>query len=172
MFLFLGAYNSRGDTTERECSLRYPDRWHPVSYWRSTYIRTEAEQMNVAHWLYRHKPTKRLSQSRFFEVLHDGGAVHIFPDDRPLRMASTWKHCGWPLSHNILWTDEACFTFESNDHLWVWDNSHAVRLRVSVSAEIVRIIIMGPYMLCERLTVQLHREFLETVLPDCLKAFL
>jgi hypothetical protein len=49
-----------------------------------------------------------------------------------LRMAVTSTLCGWTLfTHNILWTDEGCFTCEGvvsiyNSHFWAWDNSHAI----------------------------------------------
>jgi hypothetical protein len=64
-----------------------------------------------------------LSQPRVLEVLHDdqlhpyhySRGAHLFPDDRFLRM----QFCEWLRHqhaadelfwHNILWTDEACFT--------------------------------------------------------------
>jgi hypothetical protein len=84
-------------------------------------------------------------------------------------------------SHNILWTDEACFTREGvfnahNSRLWARYNPHAIRERgyqvrfsVSVWADIVRDIVMGPYLLPGRLTAQRYRDFLETVLPGLLE---
>jgi hypothetical protein len=77
-----------------------------------------------------------LSQLRVLEVLHAdqlhpyhySRSAHLFADDHPLRM----QFCEWLrhqhaadelLLHNILWTDEACFTREGvfsvhNSHLW------------------------------------------------------
>jgi hypothetical protein len=66
--------------------------------------------------------------------------------------------------HNILWTDETCFTHEGvfnvhNSHFWAWDNPHAirehgcqVRFSVSIWANIVGDIVVGPYLLPDRLT--------------------
>jgi hypothetical protein len=82
--------------------------------------------------------------------------------------------------HDILWTDEACFTREGvfnvlNSHFWAQDNPHVIRERgyqvrfsVSVWAGIVRNIVVGPYLLPDRLTAQRYRDFLETVLPGLL----
>jgi hypothetical protein len=78
--------------------------------------------------------------------------------------------------HNILWIDEACFTRDGafnvhNSHLWARDNPHAirehgyqVRFSVIVWAGIAVDIIVGPYLLLDRLTAQRYRDFLETVL--------
>jgi hypothetical protein len=83
--------------------------------------------------------------------------------------------------HNILWTDEACFTREGvfnvhNSHLWKRDNPHAIRERgyqvrfsVSVWAGIVGVTVVGPYLLPDRLTAQRYHGFLETVLPGLLE---
>jgi hypothetical protein len=83
--------------------------------------------------------------------------------------------------HNILWTDEACFTREGvfnvhNSQLWARDNPHAMRERgyqvrfsVSIWAGIVGDIVVGPYLLPDRLTAQRYRDFLETVLPGLLE---
>jgi hypothetical protein len=82
--------------------------------------------------------------------------------------------------HSILWTD-ACFTREGvfnvlNSHLWARDNPHAIRERgyqvrfiVSVWAGIVGDIVVGPYLLPDKLTAQQYRDFLETVLPGLLQ---
>jgi hypothetical protein len=68
--------------------------------------------------------------------------------------------------HNVLWTDEAYFTREGvfnvhNSYLWARDNPHAVRerryqvrLSVSVWAGIVGDIVVGSYLLSDRLTTQ------------------
>jgi hypothetical protein len=76
--------------------------------------------------------------------------------------------------HNILWTDEACFTREGvfnihNSDFWARDNPHAIRERgyqvrfsVIVWAGTVGDIVMGPYLLPDRLTAQRYRNFLET----------
>jgi hypothetical protein len=135
-----------------------------------------------------------LPQPRVLEVLHDdqmhpyhySRSAHLFPDDRPLRM----QYCAWLrhqhaadefFLHNILWTDEACFTREGvfnvhNSHLWARDNPHAIRERgyqvrfsVSVWADIVGDVVVGPYLLPDRLTAQRYRDFLETVLPELLE---
>jgi hypothetical protein len=82
--------------------------------------------------------------------------------------------------HNILWSDEACFTREGvfnvhNSHVWARDNTHAIRERgyqvrfsVRVWAGIVGYIVVGPYLLPERLTAQRFRDFLESE-DVCLK---
>jgi hypothetical protein len=82
--------------------------------------------------------------------------------------------------HNILWTDEACLTREGVfkahiSHLWARDNPHAIRERgyqfrfsVSVWAGIVGDIVMGPYLLPDRLTAQRYRDFLGAGLKMCL----
>jgi hypothetical protein len=135
-----------------------------------------------------------LSQPRVLEVLHGdqlhpyhySRSAHLVPDDRPLRM----QFCEWLrhryaadkfFLHNILWTDEACFTREGvfnvhNSHLWARDNPHAIRergcqvcFRVSVWAGIVGDIVVGPYLLPGRLTAQRYRDFLKTVLPGLLE---
>jgi hypothetical protein len=131
-----------------------------------------------------------LSQQRVLEVLHDdqlqpyhySRSAYLFSDDRPRRMQfCEWlrnQHAADDLSlHNILWTDEACFTRQGvfkvhNSHLWARDNPHAIRergyqVRFSVSfwAGIVWDIVVGPYLLPDRLTAQRYRDFLETVLP-------
>jgi hypothetical protein len=74
--------------------------------------------------------------------------------------------------HNILRTDEACFSREGvfnvhNSHLWARDNPHAIRERVyqvrfsvSIWAGIVEVIVVGPYLLPDRLTAQRYRDFL------------
>jgi hypothetical protein len=91
------------------------------------------------------------------------------------------QFCEW-LRHQhaadeLLWTDEACFTREGmfnvhNSHLRARDNPHAIRERgyqvrfsVSVWAGIVGDIVVGLYLLPDRLTAQRYRDFLETVLP-------
>jgi hypothetical protein len=83
--------------------------------------------------------------------------------------------------HNILWTEEACFTREGvfnvlNSHLWAQDNPHAIRERgyqvrfsVSVWDGIVGDIVVGLYLLPDRLTAQRYRDFLETVLSGLLE---
>jgi hypothetical protein len=83
--------------------------------------------------------------------------------------------------HNILWAGEAFSTHEGvfnvhNSHLWARDNPHAirergyqVRLSVSVWAGVDGDIVMGPYLLPDRLTAQRYRDFLETVLPGLLE---
>jgi hypothetical protein len=57
-------------------------------------------------------------------------------------------------------------------HLWARDKPHAIREReyqvrfiVSVWAVIVGDIVVGPYLLPDRLPVERYRDFLETVLP-------
>jgi hypothetical protein len=92
------------------------------------------------------------------------------------------QHAADELSlHNILWTVEACFTCEGvfnvyNSHLWARDNPYVIRERgyqvcfsVSVWAGIVGDIVVGPYLLPDRLTAQRYRDFLETVLPGLLE---
>jgi hypothetical protein len=86
-----------------------------------------------------------------------------------------------PFLHNILWTDEACFTREvvlnaRSIHLWARDNRHAIRERgyqvrfvVSVWAGIVRDIVVGRHLLPDRLTGQRCRDFLETVMLGLLE---
>jgi hypothetical protein len=83
--------------------------------------------------------------------------------------------------HNILWTDEACFIREGvfnihNSDFWARDNPHAihergyqVRFSVSVWAGTVGDIVVGPYLLPDRLTAQRYRDFLETVLLGLLE---
>jgi hypothetical protein len=63
-----------------------------------------------------------------------------------------------------------------NSHLWARNNPHAIRERgyqvrfsVSVSAGIVGNIVVGPYLLPDRLTAQRYHDFLETVLPGLLE---
>jgi hypothetical protein len=99
---------------------------------------------------------------KFCELLHQHAADELF-------------------SHNILWTDEACFTRDGvfnvhNSHLWARDNPHAIRKRgyqvrfsVSVWAAIVGDIVVGPYLIPDRLTAQRYRDFPETVLPGLLE---
>jgi hypothetical protein len=82
---------------------------------------------------------------------------------------------------NIFWTGEACFTCEgvfniNSNHLWAQDNSYAicecqyqVRFSVSIWAGFIRDIVMGPYLLPERLTAQWYHDFLETVLLELLQ---
>jgi hypothetical protein len=76
--------------------------------------------------------------------------------------------------HSILWTDEACFTHECvfnihKSHLWARDNPHAIRERgyqvhfsIIVWAGIIGDVVVGPYLLTDRLTAQQHCDFLET----------
>jgi hypothetical protein len=83
--------------------------------------------------------------------------------------------------HNILWTDEVCFTHEGvfnvhNSYLWAQDNLHAVcehryqvHFSISVWAGIFGDIVMGPNLLPDRLTAQRYCDFLETVLPGLLE---
>jgi hypothetical protein len=61
-------------------------------------------------------------------------------------------------------------------HLWARDNPHAIRKRgyqvrfsVSVWAGISWDIVLGPYLLPDRLTANLYRDFLENVLPGLLE---
>jgi hypothetical protein len=64
--------------------------------------------------------------------------------------------------HNILWTDEACFMREGvfnvhNSHLWAWNNPHAIcecGFSVNIWIGIVGDIVVGPYLLPDRLTAQ------------------
>jgi hypothetical protein len=98
-----------------------------------------------------------------------------------LRMATTSTRCGWSLFTQHSWTDEACFTREGvfnvhYGHLRARDNHHAIRERgyqarfsVSVWADIVGDIVVGPYLLPDRLIAQRYRDFLETVLPGLLE---
>jgi hypothetical protein len=134
-----------------------------------------------------------LSQPSVLKVLHDdqlhsyhySRSAHLFPDDRPLQMQFyEWLHqhaADELLLHNILWwTDEACFTREGvlsvHSHLWARDNPHAIRERgyqvrfsVNVWVVIVGDIVVGLYLLPDRLTAQRYRDFLETVLPGLLE---
>jgi hypothetical protein len=62
-----------------------------------------------------------------------------------------------------------------NSHLWARDNPHAIRkcgyqvcFSVSVSTGIVGDIVMGPYLLPDRLTVQYH-DYLKTLLSGLLE---
>jgi hypothetical protein len=64
-----------------------------------------------------------------------------------------------------------------NSHLWARDNPHAIRERgyqvrfsISVWAGIVGDIVVGPYLLPDRLTAQRYRDFLETLLPGLLES--
>jgi hypothetical protein len=69
----------------------------------------------------------------------------------------------WLFVHNILWRNEVCFMFEGvfnvhNTHLWPWDNPHAthecgyqVCFIISVRADVIGDIVMGPYMPLNRL---------------------
>jgi hypothetical protein len=86
---------------------------------------------------------------------HYSLSAHLFPDDRPLRM----QFCEWLrhqrtadelFLHNILWTDEACFTREGvfnvhNSHLWTRDNPHVIRERgiKSISAPAFGLVMSG-----------------------------
>jgi hypothetical protein len=111
----------------------------------------------------------------------------MFPDDCPPRMQFfellRHQHAADELFlHNILWTGEACFTRKGvfnvhNSHLLARDNPHATRERgyqvhfcVSVWAGIFGDVVLGPYLLPNRLTVQRYRDILETVLQGLLKA--
>jgi hypothetical protein len=127
-----------------------------------------------------------LSQPSVLEVFHDdqlhpyhcSRRAHLFSDDHPLLMQfCEWLHqhaANELFLHNILWTDEACFTREGlfNVHVLARNNPHAVsergyqvRFSLSVWAGIVGIIVVGPYLLPDKLTAQRYRDILETVLP-------
>jgi hypothetical protein len=68
--------------------------------------------------------------------------------------------------HNILWVNEACFTCEDmfsvhNSHRWARDNNHAIHDRgyqvcfsVTVWAGIIGDVVVGPFLLHDRLTAQ------------------
>jgi hypothetical protein len=81
-----------------------------------------------------------LPEPRGLEVLrgdqlhphHYSRSASLFPDDRPLWI----QFCeGYDIStHNILWTDEACFTREGvfnvhSTHLWTMDNLQIISER-------------------------------------------
>lgn len=79
------------------------------------------------------------------------------------------------LLHNILRTDEACFTREGvlnvhNSHLCARDNPHDMRGRgyearfsINVWTRIAGDIVMGPCPLPDRLTAQKYRDILESI---------
>jgi hypothetical protein len=75
------------------------------------------------------------------------------------------------LLHNIVWTDEACFTRAGvfsvhNSHLWAQANPHAVRERIkSTSASEFGLESSGTlsWALICYLTAQRYHDFLETV---------
>jgi hypothetical protein len=92
-----------------------------------------------------------------------------------------WQHVADEHSlHSILCRVKACFMQEGgfnihNSPLWTQDNPHAiwecgyqVCFSVSVWAGIVRNIVVSPYLLPDRLTVQRYRHFLDTVLLSLL----
>jgi hypothetical protein len=103
--------------------------------------------------------------------------VHMFPDNRPQRM----PFCEWLwyqhtanefFLHNILCTDEACFTREGvfslySNHLWALDKPQTicqrgceVHLSVSVWAVIDGDIVVGNNLTPYRLTAQRCSDFL------------
>jgi hypothetical protein len=56
-----------------------------------------------------------------------------------------------------------------NCHLWAWDNPHAicervyhVRFSISIWAGIIGDIVVGSYLLSDRLTARQYHDFLET----------
>jgi hypothetical protein len=71
---------------------------------------------------------------------------------------------------------KACFTCEGvfhihNSHLWTWDNPHAihkhgyqVRFSFGISVGIIRDIIVGPYLIPNRLPAQWYHNFLDSLL--------
>lgn len=79
--------------------------------------------------------------------------------------------------HNILFTDEACFTRTGlfnphNFHAWQQENPHLVRkfqyqhrFSVNVWAGIIDDFLVGPYLMPNRLTGQNYEIFLREVLP-------
>jgi hypothetical protein len=99
--------------------------------------------------------------------------------DAILRMATTSTRCGWALFEQHSMERRSVFYSWGcvhNSHLWAWDNPHAIRERgyqvhfsVSVWAGIVGYVVVGPYLLPDRLTPQRYRDFLETVLSGLLE---
>jgi hypothetical protein len=121
-----------------------------VNAGRPRTVRTPANEdaiIAAVEKLTRYRTRIGLSQPRVLEVLYDdqlhpyhySRSAHLSPDDRPLRM----QFCEWLrhqhtadelFFHNILWTDEACFTREGvfnvhNSHFWSRDNPHAIHER-------------------------------------------
>ncbi|EZA47877.1 hypothetical protein X777_15252, partial [Ooceraea biroi] len=81
----------------------------------------------------------------------------------------------------ILALDEALFTHNGinnshNTHVWSYENPHAAestnfqhRFSVNVWAAIVNEILVGPYILSDRLTGECYLQFLQDNLPGLLK---
>lgn len=82
---------------------------------------------------------------------------------------------------NILVTDEASFTCNGihsfrNTHYWALENPHVIRrthfqqrFSVNVWAGIVNGVLIGPYILENRLTGALYFQFLRDTLPVLLE---
>jgi hypothetical protein len=89
-------------------------------------------------------------------------------DVNTLRISSFSQHS---VDRRRVFTREGLFSVH-NSHLWARDNPHAIRERgyrvrfsVSLWAGIVGDIVVGSYLLPDRLTDQRYRDCLETVLP-------
>ncbi|KAJ8893171.1 hypothetical protein PR048_005754 [Dryococelus australis] len=79
---------------------------------------------------------------------------------------------------HILFTDECTFTSKgihnmNNIHIWASENPHAfhisghqVRFCVDVWCCVVGDMLLGPYVLVQRLTGAVYLEFLTSTLPD------
>lgn len=99
------------------------------------------------------------------------------------------QFCGWLIQkcaeepnflRSILFTDEAGFTRDGvfnvhNTHIWSDENPHAIReshhqqkFSVNVWAGIIDNILVGPYILPNRLNGPEYLRFLREVLPDLL----
>ncbi|CAH2001904.1 unnamed protein product, partial [Acanthoscelides obtectus] len=68
--------------------------------------------------------------------------------------------------HNVLWTDESCFTRRGvvnfhNQHIWSHENLHAHEFSVNVWIGIYRNRLFGPYLLPARLNAAAFLEFLK-----------
>lgn len=121
-----------------------------------------------------------------FNPFHVQRVQALLPEDFPRRV----QFCEWFLqqhendqhfSNKILVMDEATFTRNGmnnfrNTHVWSIDNPHAIRrtnfqhrFSANVWAGIVNGILVGPFILPDRLTGDVYLDFLQNNLPVLLE---
>lgn len=140
-----------------------------------------ARQVQVSQ----HKVWKTFRENQLYPF-HVQRIQALQPEDHPRRV----QFCEWLLQQQrhddnftktILVLDEALFTRNGmnnsrNTHVWSYENHHAVkranfqhRFSVNVWAAIVNGILVGPYVLPDRLTGERYLQFLQDNLPGLLE---